>query len=218
MTILGFRVASPSCAVAWCDSETYVDDAPGGEICKLAIGALAGIMGAGTGTVDMILDAGEVVQRSPTLEDVVASLPFVLRDAQRQALQTHGARPWASGSAYAVVGRCAHFGRVVGYVFRAADDFAPLLTSRFAYPEIGMADRMVADEQGVVSAALQQIATLRRTLPAATGRTLMMAELHGRRVMARPVFDLATAWRSLPEPPVGVGGRMLVSDGAEVCD
>jgi len=27
----------------------------------------------------------------------------------------------------------------------------------------------------------------------------MMAELHGRRVMARPVFDLAAAWGSLAE-------------------
>lgn len=189
MTILGFNLVSPWRAVAWCDSEVYEDREPVGDTCKMAVNALAGTVGIGSGTVGIVRAAGAALGQCTSFDEAAATLPAALCQAKREAIDLRAARPSIDFARYAITGRSDRFGRIMAYRFRAERDFQPELTHSWHSPTVDTGAAIAEDEDGVRCVAQQQIAELNRgDLPNATGGTLLMATIEGARITCWPMF------------------------------
>jgi hypothetical protein len=193
VTVCGFAAIDLRRALVWCDSEVYREGEPSGEACKIAVNAFANIVGTGTGSLLMLAEAAATIQGSATVDDAVVRLPGALRAVHRAAAPSVAARAMMALAAFVVVGRSPRFGRVVGWVLPAERDFLPALISAWCCPAVDAAN--VLDEHGALAAAQAQLAELRRSLPNATGGTLMVATIDGDRITVGRAFDLATGLR-----------------------
>jgi hypothetical protein len=195
MTAIGFSVINPRRAVIWADSEVYSEAEPSSQANKFAVNAL-GFVGAGTGPLGLVYAAADVVHRATEVDEAAIALPPALRRARAEALAGPVARSAVTGATYALIGHSAGMGRVVGYLFSAADDFCPALARAWCSPAIGMRADEVDDEWSALAAAQAQLVEVRRIMPAATGGMVILAEIDGTRISARPVFDLTTGRRT----------------------
>ncbi len=192
MTCIGFAIAGLRQAVAWCDTETYRGkrSEPSGHACKISINPVAGLVAVSTGTLYLVREVAAVIGLPCSLADVREALPSALRFARQEMPEGSWARQTTEAGACAVVGYDDALGRVVGYVFNGARDFAPsgplLQWSSPAIHAVG------CDAHSVVAAAQEQLTLLRRSIPAATGGSLIVAEIDGPRIAVRPLVEMVS--------------------------
>lgn len=203
MTCCGFQIISPDRAVAWVDTEVFVDNAPDGHNAKLFVGALAATVAIGTGRMAIVFDAAEVVIRSLSFDDAVAALPGTLRRAVRSySLTEIAARAPIEGGAVALVGFSRKYGTIIGAVFPHGRDFEPVIPMRsFLSPPLPNGSCYAGNRDAVISIAAEQLVELQCDVPLATGGALVVAEIGRGGVRCGPVFDmrqgreLRSGWR-----------------------
>lgn len=176
MTIAG-AACSLDRALLWADSSVGCADVIVGHTCKLAINALAGLVGTGTGPASLIRDADGLLCGAATLRQVIEELPPRLRSS--------AARQKTIPAAYAVAAFDPAFGRVVIYEFQSPF-FAPELTTFFLAPRLD-----VPRPEGVLEALDIAIAQ-HQAAAGYAGGILSIAELTARGVTACTALDLDT--------------------------
>jgi hypothetical protein len=191
VTVLGFHVEAPHRAFAWCDSEVFAEeDVPTGDKLKLAVNSLAACVIVGTGRWGPFRDVADDLLLYQTFDEAIAALPQAMRRASRafSALEIAARAPLRS-QLFAAVGFSHRYGRIVGASFNLADDFEPIFPrNSLTSPDINGAAH-VLDEHSAISAAHNQLAELKASLPAATGGALVLAEVTPGGVRCGPIFD-----------------------------
>ncbi|HEX3919177.1 MAG TPA: hypothetical protein VHW60_17710 [Caulobacteraceae bacterium] len=192
MTCLGFQILAPDRAVAWADSEVFVDDEPDGDRCKLFVNPLARFVVVGSGRMAIFTDAVEAMTRYLTFDEAVSELPGALRRSARHYSDTEiAARAPLDSATVAVVGSSQQYGRIVGAVLHLHRDFEPLTPQpSYLSPYVAGAGRLTTDRHGIISIASEQLVELRRFLPLASGGALVTAEVTREGVRCGPTFDL----------------------------
>ena len=181
MTLVGFTVGDASHATLWCDTETYLAGKPAAQASKMAINPYAVCAGTGCGNLLLIREAGAVVTGARSTDEAVAALPAVLRGVA------------CAGGSYGVVGYSTLLGRLVGWEFSYCANYAARMTITWARPHLDRFD--LAGEDDALAAAQQQLARIKRDIPAATGGALLIANIDGDRISVGPRFDLITGLR-----------------------
>ncbi|MBV8590278.1 MAG: hypothetical protein JO212_09505 [Acetobacteraceae bacterium] len=173
MTICGISVVAPDRAVCWADSALLGR----GEVSKLAVNVLAGIVATGAGHGGLLSEADQAVHHAVSLEDVLQRLSGRMRRPSITACR----------SAYGVAGFDSGLGRMVAYVLRSPF-FRPEPTTLFTHPAIEAPRPESA--LAAVDIALAQLVALREEMPGVSGGVLSVAELTPGGVFARVLFDL----------------------------
>ena len=152
--------------------------ARGGEVCKLALNALAHVIGTGAGAGVALAGADELCHQVTSLGAVMESMPARLRRASVRG---------SAVAVYAVVGFNTALGRLTAHVFRSPV-YRPELSALFAMPPIERAAPVSA--LGVLDYATEQLAVLRESHSCASGGILTVAEMDPGGIRARALFDL----------------------------
>jgi|SRR6185437_11527881 len=192
MTCCGFEIISPDRAIAWCDTESYVDDAPGEHVSKLAVNPFASLLAVGAGLHLLIRAAAMEIAASRGFDHSEIWLPPALKQAARQFGGAEARSCSDSSVTIGLVGFSQRLGRLVGAVVDQAAT-APIFTSRFSSPSI---NEFVDGEDAVIAAVNDQMEIIRRQISTDAGAgAVLMAEINGPTITVRPIFDLA---RGLP--------------------
>lgn len=210
MTICGIATTGPDRATAWADSEVYTESRPDGFASKLFVHALAGIILTGTGPLAMLRNAADELQLAPDLDSLAESVASCLcRSAADCRDHPRIAAEMVDLAAVAAIGHSHRLGRMIGLVWRSPD-FVPVITTAWCSPRAddGYAD--ASDADAIIATAQGQLEVVRRTIPTATGGTLIVAEVQSGSVVTRPLFDLAGG-TVLRRPPM-LGGELMKRD------
>jgi hypothetical protein len=186
MTILGICVCSPDRALAWADTQTFVNGMAAGRVPKLTINATARIIGAGAGWDSLMERADAAVIRAMSLEEVVEGLPAMLRHASASLASSRRDPESFTSNVFALVGFSMRWCRMVGYVFDAQQYFEPRRVSNFCTPVshelAAMCPGSIDDISGI---AVQQLADLSRSYDRPVGGPVTAAILTPQSVSAR---------------------------------
>jgi hypothetical protein len=188
VTCVGYNICGPTLAIAYSDTELYCYAVPTRHRSKLALNALAVTVGAGTGLIAFLREGEEVVADATSFDAAVVELPGRLSQASR-ALAEHRLAARSSSCAYFLVGFSHRRGRIVGAVFDAQRDFAPVITPSFSAPAVELD---VVDEQSAIAACQQQMLLVQKRNPGAGNGVITMARITPTAISTGPVFDLGT--------------------------
>ena len=186
MTILGFSLTRDGNAWTWADSEAYLDDEPQSEeVMKLAVSP-EGLVGASTGYIDMGRRFRGMVEgfASTSFEGAVSVVPSMLRaeHALKQKRMRDVELVYAPTMKYLLVGWSADV--ACGAVFLEARGFEAVEYDAWSSPYVNTRPQNALE---VLEAAQEQMRTLRRDIPTATGRSLTIARVGSLRTVRTSV-------------------------------
>ncbi len=203
MTVFG-ALAAGDCAAVWADTLlSRPQSGPSGFTSKLAINAVAGVIGTGAGWKSLGDEGDRAILRGTSLDAIVPDMADTLRRASMRIVPRRRApeRFSFSGNVLAVAGWSAAFGRMAVWELHASEFFEPRLVSAALYPVVPLPVRLGIrpSPETIVGIAARQAAELRRC-GGEVGR-LSIATITAAGIMLLPPRDI-------PEiPPGSVSGH-----------
>jgi hypothetical protein len=188
LTCCGYNVIAPELGIVWADTELYAEGVPSRHRSKLSANAVGAIVGGGTGLVGFLREAEELVADALSFDQVVVDLPNRLARAARDLVE-HRIAAASTHQVYFACGWSHQMGRILGAVFHAARNFAPVIALSFSAPAVEVGD--VDGAEAVVAACQQQMLLVQQRNPRAGDGVICMARLTPSSITARPIFDLA---------------------------
>jgi hypothetical protein len=188
MTVAGFNILPGARqALAWTDSETFIDGEPSSHMSKLAVNPLTTTIAVGTGRAALLVETAILLGKCLTFDEAVARLPGHLLDVASHVERDAAARSSATFHIAALVGFSHKRRHLAGVTFDSRNGFVALPARQWFAPRPPDVDAP-DDLHGVVATSQAQLEILRRQTPAATG-VLVMAEIGPGGISCRPVFD-----------------------------
>lgn len=181
--------------MAWADTAIFAAEAgaPIGHVPKLAVNALACMVGAGAGWGVVADEGANALVAAIGLDELAVELPAKLRRAAFRAAP--GMERSSPGSfahcTFVAVGWSRQYGRMLVFEFAATSAFEPRLTTVVCSPELPpLIVPASADWSAIVDAAEHQMREFRRVRPETDGQ-LVAAVLRPGSIMAGTLMSFA---------------------------